>query len=119
YLRSDVPRERLAGARYFARSASTSDLALLRRLRRDDDDPWTQAALDQAIRRAGSIVEESVIEVEPPDDVEEAIRRDAYAQAVEETAQQLVHEIRRLLAFTTLAAEDEIETFDQSRTSYE
>jgi signal transduction histidine kinase len=114
------PRQRLQAARFLAANAEEQDHAALQAARRREADVWISAALDRAIRRSQSGVtgREASRSVHADFD-EEAAYAEVYAQAVEETTQRLVHELRRFVGTARFYAEEEIPDYDRSKTKTE
>lgn len=107
---------RLRAARFFAIHAHPDDDALVRKRLATEDVFWIRSALQMALTR---------LSAQPPADMpdtegqEAAVARqvtDIYAQAIEETAAGLVHELEPLLGLLRLHARTEIGNYAESRT---
>jgi signal transduction histidine kinase len=116
-LRSDSATERLEAARYFAQYALPEHERPLREAVARERVLWIKSALRRALARIsptpaldtanGSI---------DRDDLPAGFAAQVYAEALEMTASQLMHEIEPLLGSLRLAAETEVKDFDLSGT---
>ncbi len=109
-------RDRLRAARYFVKSVQPKHEAALRGAAAKENVAWIKSAL---LRSLASI---APLEVHMPtrsldgDDVPKHIAEQLYAKALETTTSQLVHEIEPMLGTIRVAAESEIENFEESET---
>jgi len=108
---SDNLRVRLEAARVLASDASSADLELIKVALRGETVSWVRSALRQAIERAQGVASQSAIET----DVEAPAVDDVYAEAVEETAGKLIHELSPIVGAARLYAELETPGFAGSR----
>jgi signal transduction histidine kinase len=93
---------------------------LLRRASEREPDAYVVTAINQILERLGGRPDDP----EPQPDAFAAIdetqaHEDAYAAAVEDTTQMLVHELRRFVGLVRIAARSEIDAFPQSATAME
>jgi signal transduction histidine kinase len=114
-------RERLSSARFLSRAARPEDADALEAARRREPDVWTRSALDRALRalrgdptRISGSVDAAYGEVD-----ERQALAEVYAEAVEETTQRIVHELKRVVGFARYYAKKELTDFDASRTKRE
>lgn len=118
-LTSSEQHERLRAARFFSRFANADDAQMLLEALSDESVVWVKSALRNAIDRAQghsggeAEIEETAAErlgeqIEPSDEV--------YAEAVEHTTRQLLHEIKPVVGTLAYFAEKEIEEFEDSKT---
>lgn len=116
-LRSDSPNERLEAARYFAEYASVSEERALREASAKESVRWIKSALRRAIARISSDPDE---DDKPPTinygDLPEGFAAQVFAEALETTTSQLLHEIEPILGTLRLSAEAEVEGFESSET---
>jgi signal transduction histidine kinase len=116
-LRSEAPTDRLEAARYFAAHALPEHEQDLREALARENVHWIRAALKRAIARVSQTAESgSPDKSVDKDDVPERFAAQVYADALETTAAQLIHEIEPLLGTLRLAAETEITNFAGSNT---
>lgn len=117
YLRSESSTERLQAARYFAEHAQPAHEARLREALAKETVPWIRGALRRALARISPTTRSELYESVDRDDAPAAFAAEVFADAVEATTSQLMHEIEPLLGTLRLAAEQEIANFSESRTS--
>lgn len=115
-LRRGARDERLEAARFLISHATSSDLTRLNRAREREPDAYVTVALDDAIRHAAERENESASTAFEPAIDERQAEADVYAEAVEDTSQMIVHELRRFVGLTRVAARSEIDDFDASET---
>ena len=109
--------ERLEAARYFAEHASADHEQQLREAVASERVLWIKRALRRALARISPSPEsDSTSGFLDRDDLPEGFAAQVYAEAVETTASQLIHEIEPLLGSLRLAAESEVANFDASAT---
>lgn len=120
-LNDGNPRERLAAARLLATVATGDDIEALELARRREADVWTRAALDKALRavRGDPTRVEGSIETAFGHLDERQAFAEVYAQAVEETTQRIVHELKRIVGLARYYAKKELGAFESSRTKRE
>ena len=116
-LRSDSATERLEAARYFAQYALPEHERQLREAVARERVLWIRSALRRALARISSEPQLDTTDGSiDRDDLPEAFAAQVYAEALETTASQLMHEIEPLLGGLRLAAEAEVKDFDTSST---
>ena len=109
--------ERLEAARYFAEHASADHEQQLREAVASERVLWIKGALRRALARISPSPEsDSTSGSLDRDDLPEGFAAQVYAEALETTASQLIHEIEPLLGSLRLAAESEVANFDASAT---
>lgn len=109
--------ERLEAARYFAEHASGDHEQQLKKAIASERVLWIKGALRRALARISPTLEaDSACGSLDSDDLPEGFAAQVYAEALETTASQLIHEIEPLLGSLRLAAEAEVENFDASAT---
>jgi signal transduction histidine kinase len=108
---SHNPRERLEAARVLAREALPQDAELIKQGLRSETVSWIRSALRQAFERAMGAESPAAIQ----SDVETPAVDDVYAEAVEETAGKLIHELSPIVGAARLYAEIETPGFKDSR----
>ena len=114
-LRSISPKDRLEAARYFAEHAEPAHERAIREAIAAESVLWIKGALRRALARISPTPEpETSID---RDDLPEGFAAQVYAEALETTASQLMHEIEPLLGSLRLAAESEIPNFEVSATA--
>jgi signal transduction histidine kinase len=111
------PTDRLEAARYFAEHAVASDERILREAVAKESVLWIKSALRRAIAR---------VSPNPPSEVQTRRAEQAdlptgfaeqmFAEALETTASQLLHEIEPLLGTLRLSAEAEVGNYEASNT---
>ena len=112
-LGSASPHDRLKAARFFGRAGLPEDRSLLKETRLQETVAYVNRALDRAITR----LVESLPEVPDEEDEPEtaaAVRRHAYAEAVEWVTGALLHEIEPRIGLIHQAAQQEIQDFERS-----
>jgi signal transduction histidine kinase len=116
-LRSTLPSDRLEAARYFAEHATPDQENILREAASRESVLWIKNALRRAIARisAGPISDLDSASVNQ-DDLPKGFAAQVFAEALETTSSQLLHEIEPILGSLRLAAEAEIPEFESSRT---
>ncbi|WP_076860952.1 sensor histidine kinase [Bradyrhizobium mercantei] len=116
-LRSESPTERLEAARYLADHALPEHETIIREAAANEPVRWIRSALRRAVARISPNPEASSFPTSvDKDDLPAGFAAQVYAEALETTASQLMHEIEPLLGGLRLAAETEIENFDASAT---
>lgn len=119
-LVSSVPRERLAAARFFSSHASASDLDHLQSALANESVTWIEGALKRAIIRAdpdARFQPSIVVRQQTEDDNPEGYTTQVYAEALEVTSKQILHELEPLVGSARLAASREIPNFNESKTN--
>jgi signal transduction histidine kinase len=114
-LRSSSSTERLEAARFFAEHAEVAHETTLREAAAKETVLWIKAALRRALLRLSA--QSPPAETESALDEEEApegFSAQIYAEAIETTSSQLMHEIEPILGALRLAAESEIANFETS-----
>jgi signal transduction histidine kinase len=117
-LESQYASERLYAARYFADCGTLSELQALRVALAKENVTWIENALRRAIFRLepdGSNLEPSQIPG-PSSDLVENFPDQMFAEALETTTKQVLHEIEPLIGGLRLAAAREIDNFESSKT---
>lgn len=115
-LRSEEPTERLAAARYFAAHASADHEAHIREALARENVHWIRVALKRALARFSPEAEVASGRSLDSEDIPARFAAQVYADALEEAASQLIHEVEPLLGSLRLAVEREIADFDKSNT---
>src|SRR4051794_10918342 len=92
-LRSDEPTERLAAARYFAAHAASEHESYLREALARENVHWIRVALKRALARLSPQFESDATPSIDSDDVPARLAQQVYADALEEAASQLIHEV--------------------------
>lgn len=116
-LRSESPTERLEAARFLADYASRDHETQIREALAGERVLWIRSALRRALARISPSPEGySAHQSIDADDVPEGFAAQVYAEALETTASQLMHEIEPLMGSLRLAAEAEVKDFDGSNT---
>lgn len=117
-LDSEVLSERLRAARVLSNLAEPEDRSALERARTAERTPWVRTAIDRAISRAVSASDPRSVgvgqEAEPFDEAD--VGDEAYAAAVQDVSDRLVHELRKIVGRARLYARREIEPQNTSRT---
>lgn|ERR1035437_7738882 len=116
HLRSENPSDRLEAARYLAAHAVPDHENLLREALAKENIHWIRIALRRAIARISSRDEPAQVSPSDRDDVPPKLAAQVYADALETTSSQLIHEVEPLLGAMRLNAEAEIVDFTTSRT---
>ncbi|MGB9366217.1 MAG: HAMP domain-containing sensor histidine kinase [Xanthobacteraceae bacterium] len=116
-LRAESATERLEAARFFAEHATPAEEQALREAASRESVAWIKSALRRALARispdtqplegSGSI---------DTDELPKGFAAQIYAEALETTAAQLLHEVEPILGSLRLSAESEIANFEQSYT---
>jgi signal transduction histidine kinase len=115
-LRSESPSERLQAARYFAEHALPEHERIIQDAIANESIGWIRGALRRALARISPQALSQGQSSLDGDDLPAAYAAQVYAEALETTASQLIHEIEPLLGTLRLAAEAEVQNFDQSNT---
>lgn len=121
-LASTAADVRLAGARFYSRSATPADISLLKKCLAVETVPWIRRALERAVDRASKGVTEPLDEGTAPPaenerhDASERLVRDLRAEAVEEVAGTILHEFAPIIGALRLRARDEIAGYESSQT---
>jgi signal transduction histidine kinase len=119
-LVSNIPRERLAAARFFSSHAAANDLEHLQSALANESVNWIEGALKRAILRANpeaSFRLTRAPEQRSESDSPEGYSTQVYAEALEVTSKQILHELEPLVGSARLAASREIENFNESKTN--
>lgn len=116
-LKSIELEDRLKGARYFALHAKPTDVELLNKCLRKENVAWIKRALERALNKTKILVttatrSENLDESEPSDEV----LRDIKAEAVEEVAGTILHEVSTVIGLIALSASEEIPDYENSAT---
>ncbi len=107
----------MEAARYFAEHAEPAHEQQLREAVASESVLWIKGALRRALARISPTPEpDASIDSIDRDDLPEGFAAQVYADALETTASQIMHEIEPLLGSLRLAAEAEIPNFDGSET---
>jgi signal transduction histidine kinase len=116
-LRSPSATERLEAARYFAEHAGPDDEKRLREAASRETVTWIKSALRRALARISPDVQmtDSSDSVDA-DELPKGFASQIFAEALETTTAQLLHEVEPLLGSLRLSAESEIADFEQSHT---
>ncbi|ATG35468.1 nitrogen regulation protein NtrY [Phaeobacter piscinae] len=117
-INSSLASERLEAARFFSQYATKSDLPMLRAALAREKVTWISNALRRSIFRLTPENDNQDNAVESPKKREAAedLPDQILAEAIETTTKQVLHEIEPLVGALRLAAEAEIENFEESRT---
>lgn len=91
-LLEEDARSRLRAARFFGREARSSDRVRLRRALKVENVPWIRRALEQGLERVGSSPI-SAPNQKPTDDPPKQMLGEMRAQAIEEIAGTILHEL--------------------------
>lgn len=113
-LRSEEPTERLAAARYFAAHASAEHESQIREALAHENVHWIRVALKRALARLSPHVDVAAERSLDSEDIPARFAAQVYADALEEAASQLIHEVEPLLGSLRLAVEREIANFENS-----
>lgn len=107
----------MEAARYFAKHAEAAHEQQLREAIASESVLWIKGALRRALARISATPElDPSIGSINRDDLPEGFAAQVYADALETTASQIMHEIEPLLGSLRLAAEAEVRNFDGSAT---
>lgn len=115
-LRSETPTERLEAARFFVSHAQPEHAREISEALAKENVQWIRVALKRALTRISPHVEPVRDSSLDSDDVPERFAAQVYADALETAASQLIHEVEPILGTLRLAAEGEIEAFQNSGT---
>jgi len=116
-LRSDNATERLEAARFFAVHAVSAHEQELREALARENVHWIRTALKRALARMSPDDEsDGAAKSVDVDDNPARFAEQVYADALEEAASQLIHEVEPLLGALRLASEREVADFEESRT---
>lgn len=116
-LRSDSPTERLEAARFLADYALPEHETQIREAAARERVLWIRSALRRALTRISPNPENGSVQGSiDRDDLPEGFAAQVYAEALETTASQLMHEIEPLLGSLRLAAEADVKDFEASNT---
>lgn len=117
-LGSKTSDDRLRAARFLAHQGSAEDIQVIQIALREESNRWAKSAMRKAISalRNDPTPPEISIGVEGED--ERGIEQ-IYADAVEETTQRLVHELRPVVGRLDVCASREIPNYASSRTKAE
>ncbi|PRY91737.1 sensor histidine kinase [Donghicola tyrosinivorans] len=103
--------ERLKAARFFAMSAVGSDRRKLRAALKKETVPWIKRALERSLSRAAPVVEAI-----PPSDPPTKILAELRAEAIDEVASTIIHELATLVARLRIRAPIEVKDYPASDT---
>jgi signal transduction histidine kinase len=122
-LLSDSVDERLEAARFFSKSAETTDAPMLVRALSKENARWVKRALERAIDRIqiGSPEKEArkaALEEPVMDTDSDRLLRDLRAQAVDEVSRTILHEFSPLIGSLRLVAAMEFDAYETSRTKH-
>lgn len=116
-LTSDTPTERLSAARYFAVNARAEHQQMLQEALARENVHWIRVALKRALARLSPHpVPERASQSLEAEDVPAKLAAQVYADALEEAASQMIHEVEPLLGTLRLSAEREVSNFPISDT---
>jgi hypothetical protein len=96
-LRSDSNKERLEAARYFAEYALPGHETPLREALAAESILWIRGALRRALARISPISDPDTPRPIDRDDLPEGFAAEVYAEALQTTTSQVMHEIEPLL----------------------
>ncbi len=116
-LRAESATERLEAARYFAEHATAANEQALREAASQESVAWIKSALRRALAKIAP--DTQLIDGSGSLDADELPRGFAaqiYAEALETTTAQLLHEVEPILGSLRLSAESEVKDFEQSHT---
>jgi signal transduction histidine kinase len=110
--------DRLRAARFLSRHGVEDDVSALQSALANENNRWAKSAIQKAVStlRQGSEPEAATIGADGED--ERSIEQ-IYADAVEETTQRLVHEIRPIVGRLDVYASHEIANYAESKTKSE
>ncbi len=116
-LRSESATERLEAARFFAAHATPGDEQALREAASRESVTWIKSALRRAIARLSPTGQpaEAPASIDA-DELPKGFAVQIYAEALETTTAQLLHEVEPILGSLRLSAEGEVANFAQSST---
>lgn len=118
-LSSSEAHERLKAARFFAKHALPDDHELVVTAHAKESISWIRRALFAAVQLSRNHFPKVPQNIEEDDEGEINVG-DVHAQAVEETTNAILHEVRPAVGLIKAFAEKEIgENFSQSRTKFE
>lgn len=115
-LASESSAERLEAARYFALHAVETHEGSLREALAKESIPWIKGALRRALSRISHDAGQFATSNVDQDDAPEGFTAQVFAEALETTTAQLVHEIEPILGTLRLSAELEVPNFEHSQT---
>lgn len=118
FLQSDDPNQRLEGARYLALHAEREDSSRLRRALHVEKVPWISRALERALERTTRrqstrrpVPIEPGLQLEPVHIIDQM-----RAEAIEEVAGTMAHELAPIIGLLKLHARKEVPDYSGSRT---
>jgi signal transduction histidine kinase len=119
-LRSTNARERLEAARYLANHAKTGDAEVIREALARETVSWVIGALTRALERCSPSPSQTApsplsLPIEG-DEFTKDFAAEVYAEALETTTAQLLHEVEPLVGSIKLAAEGDIADYEHSLT---
>jgi signal transduction histidine kinase len=116
-LRSESATERLEAARFFAAHATAAEEQALREAAARETVTWIKSALRRAVARVSPTAQraDSLASVDT-DELPKGFAAQIFAEALETTTAQLLHEVEPILGSLRLSAESEISNFAQSNT---
>jgi signal transduction histidine kinase len=117
-LTGNSSEDRIRAARFLTRHGILADIPLVEEALRAESNKWAKSALRRAIGSIRKDPTPSKITVGPEDEDERGIEQ-ITAEAIEDTTQRLVHELRPVLGRLDLYASREIANYDGSRTKIE
>jgi signal transduction histidine kinase len=117
-LGSKTSDDRLRAARFLARQGSAEDLPAIQQALRDETNRWAKSAIRKAIAALRNDPAPPEISIGAEGEDERGIEQ-IYADAVEETTQRLVHELRPVVGRLDVCAGREISNYTSSKTKAE
>lgn len=114
-LTSREADERLKAARFFAMNAISSDRRKLRAALNKENVPWIKRALERSLSRAGP-VSDSGVRFGASSDLPERVLAELRANAIDEVATTIIHELATLVARLRLRAPQEVAGYPESET---
>ena len=112
-LLSDIPDQRLAGARWLTSNATDSGVEPIRSALQRESVPWVRAALKSAIAAAQSEEQSSHFDQEQPEELSR-LERDMLQNITGKVTGQLLHEIRPLVGRLGFRASKEFPNYSGS-----
>lgn len=113
-LKSEAADDRLRAARVLAHNGEAEDVELLQATLAVETNRWAKSAIKKAMLSVTDGGQQTPIHIGTEDE-EDRMIEEIHASAVEETTQQLVHEIRPILGRLKVYASQEIQEFEKSK----